>query len=87
MKRYFEVLQFFRPEHLAELYWRTHDEVSPDAAWHVFRWNRVWANYCLRANLFRRSPLASSYPGELPLEPPPRPESFAEAADALLRTG
>jgi hypothetical protein len=87
MKRYFEVLQFFRPEHLAELYWRTYREVSPDAAWHVFRWNRVWSNYCLRANLFRRSPLAASYPGQLPLEPPAEPEPMAEPAGGLLLTG
>ncbi|HEV8612414.1 MAG TPA: radical SAM protein, partial [Gemmatimonadales bacterium] len=87
MKRYFEVLQFFRPEHLAELYWRTYHEVSPDAAWHVFRWNRVWSNYCLRANLFKRSPLAASYPRELPLEPPPEPEPMAAGAGGLLLTG
>ena len=87
MKRYFEVLQFFRPEHLAELYWRTYHEVSPDAAWHVFRWNRVWSNYCLRANLFRRSPLAASYPTELPLEPPPEPARMIEPAGSLLLTG
>ena len=49
MRRYVQVLQFFRPERVAERYWRTRDTVSADAAWHAFLWNRVWTNYCLRA--------------------------------------
>ena len=58
MKRYVQVLQFFRPEHVAARYWRTHETVSPEAAWHAFLWNRVWTNYCLRAahSGTRRSP-------------------------------
>ena len=76
MKRYFEVLQFFRPENIARLYWRSYDKVSPDAAWHAYLWNRVWANYCLRANIFKKSPLAASYPTELPLAAPPRPSAL-----------
>ena len=73
MRRYFQLLQFFRPEHIAELYWRTHDRVSPDAAWHTLLWNRVWTNYCLQRGLFRDSPLASTYPHEVPREIPTRP--------------
>jgi radical SAM superfamily enzyme YgiQ (UPF0313 family) len=73
MKRYMQVLQFFRPEHIAARYWRTYESVSPEAAWHAFLWNRVWTNYCLRANVFRRAPLASSYPSELPRQVPLRP--------------
>jgi len=73
MRRYFQLLQFFRPEHIAELYWRTHDRVSPDAAWHTLLWNRVWTNYCLQRGLFRDSPLASTYPREVPREIPTRP--------------
>ena len=83
MKRYFQVLQYFRPENIARLYWRTYREVSPDAAWHVFLWNRVWSNYCLRANLFKHSPLAGSYPREIPREPPVPPEALVEVAEAL----
>jgi radical SAM superfamily enzyme YgiQ (UPF0313 family) len=73
MRRYFEVLQFFRPEHVAELYWRTHDNISPDAAWHTLLWNRVWTNYCLERGLFRRSPLADTYPDAMPRREPVRP--------------
>jgi len=73
MRRYFQLLQFFRPERLAEVYWRTHDEVSPEAAWHTFLWNRVWSNYCLRGGLYRDSPLAAGYPDAIPCEPPLRP--------------
>jgi radical SAM superfamily enzyme YgiQ (UPF0313 family) len=72
MKRYFDLLQFFRPENVARLYWRTHDKLSPDAAHHSFLWNRVWCNYALRAGLFRKSPLAHTYPLELPKCQPPR---------------
>jgi hypothetical protein len=78
------VLQYFRPEHVAELYWRTYRDVSPDAAWHAFLWNRVWTNYCLRANLFKRSPLAASYPPEIPREPPPEPLAAGLPAELRL---
>jgi radical SAM superfamily enzyme YgiQ (UPF0313 family) len=84
MKRYVQLLQFFRPERVAARYWRTHDTVSPEAAWHAFLWNRVWTNYCLRAGAFRSSPIASSYPAELtretPVRPSPRPDTTAPFA-------
>jgi radical SAM superfamily enzyme YgiQ (UPF0313 family) len=73
MKRYMQVLQFFRPEHVAARYWRTYESVSPEAAWHAFLWNRVWTNYCLRAGVFRRAPLAGSYPDAMARQPPFRP--------------
>jgi hypothetical protein len=73
MRRYVQVLQFFRPEHIAARYWRTYETVSPEAAWHTFLWNRVWANYCLRAGVFRKSALADTYPSEIPREEPLRP--------------
>jgi radical SAM superfamily enzyme YgiQ (UPF0313 family) len=73
MRRYVEVLQFFRPEHIAKLYWRTHDTVSADAAWHTFLWNRVWTNYSLARGLFRHAPLAESYPDAVPRDVPVRP--------------
>ena len=70
MRRYVQVLQFFRPDRIATMYWRTHDTVSPDAAWHTFLWNRVWSNYCLQRGLYRDSPLAEIYPTEVPREVP-----------------
>jgi radical SAM superfamily enzyme YgiQ (UPF0313 family) len=73
MRKYVEVLQYFRPEHIAARYWRTHDTVSPEAAWHAFLWNRVWTNYCLRGGVFRRSPLVDTYPAAIPREAPIRP--------------
>jgi radical SAM superfamily enzyme YgiQ (UPF0313 family) len=73
MKKYVELLQFFRPDHVAARYWRTHDTVSPEAAWHAFLWNRVWSNYCLRGGVFRRAPLADTYPTQMPREVPLRP--------------
>ena len=73
MRRYVDVLQFFRPEHVAARYWRTSETVSPEAAWHAFLWNRVWSNYCLRSGVFRRSPWADDYPAEIPREVPLRP--------------
>jgi radical SAM superfamily enzyme YgiQ (UPF0313 family) len=73
MRRYVEVLQFFRPEHVAARYWRTYETVSPEAAWHAFLWNRVWSNYCLRGGVFRRAPLAETYGAELAREVPLRP--------------
>jgi hypothetical protein len=73
MRRYVEVLQFFRPEAIAARYWRTFDTVSADAAWHAFLWNRVWTNYALRAGAFRRSPLADTYPAAVPREVPLKP--------------
>ncbi len=73
MRRYLQLLQFFRPERIAERYWRTHDTVSPEAAWHAFLWNRVWSNYCLKGGVYRHSPIASTYPAELPCDVPARP--------------
>ena len=73
MRRYLQLLQYFRPEHVAARYWRTHDTVSPDAAWHTFLWNRVWTNYCLEHGGFRQAPLVDIYPASLPREAPPRP--------------
>lgn len=73
MRRYVEVLQYFRPEHVAARYWKTYETVSPEAAWHTFLWNRVWTNYCLRAGAFRKSPLAATYPTEVPRRIPKRP--------------
>ena len=81
MRRYFQVLQFFRPEHVAALYWRSHDRVSPDAAWHALLWNRVWTNYCLPRGLYRDSPLAAMYPAELPREVPPRPSPALDSTE------
>ena len=52
--------------HRRRVYWRTHDHVSPEAAWHTFLWNRVWTNYCLSRGLYRDSPLAALYPAEVP---------------------
>ena len=73
MRRYFQVLQFFRPDNIAKVYWRTHDHVSPDAAWHTFLWNRVWTNYCLSRGVFRNAPLACAYPAEVLRDIPVRP--------------
>jgi radical SAM superfamily enzyme YgiQ (UPF0313 family) len=77
MRRYVQLLQFFRPERIAARYWRTHETVSADAAWHAFLWNRVWTNYCLRAGVFRRSPNAGTYgvevPRDIPFKPEPQP--------------
>ena len=73
MRKYVQVLQYFRPEHIAARYWRTHDRVSPEAAWHAFLWNRVWTNYCLRSGVFRRSALVDTYPPAIPREAPIRP--------------
>jgi radical SAM superfamily enzyme YgiQ (UPF0313 family) len=83
MRRYVEVLQYFRPERVVERYWRTHDTVSPEAAWHAFLWNRVWMNYCLRAGVFRKSPLAATYPASLPRVVPPRPAVPVTALEHL----
>jgi radical SAM superfamily enzyme YgiQ (UPF0313 family) len=85
MRRYFQVLQFFRPEHVAARYWRTYETVSPEAAWHTFLWNRVWTNYCLKAGVFRNSPLADTYPAQLPREVPLRPDlDFGTIARSVL---
>jgi Radical SAM superfamily len=73
MRKYVDVLQFFRPEHVAARYWRTFETVSPEAAWHSFLWNRVWSNYCLRSGAFRRSPMADFYGFELPRDVPVKP--------------
>jgi radical SAM superfamily enzyme YgiQ (UPF0313 family) len=83
MKRYFQVLQFFRPEHVEKVYWRTREHVSADAAWHTFLWNRVWTNYCLQRGLYRDSPLAASYPLEVPREIPERPITASDAGDTM----
>jgi radical SAM superfamily enzyme YgiQ (UPF0313 family) len=80
MRLYTQVLQFFRPEHIADLYWRTHDTVSPDAAWHAFLWNRVWTNYCLGRGIFRGSPLAATYPADIPRAVP---ELAASASSSI----
>jgi radical SAM superfamily enzyme YgiQ (UPF0313 family) len=73
MRKYVDVLQFFRPEHVAARYWRTYETVSPEAAWHTFLWNRVWSNYCLRQGAFRHSPLIDLYAAEMAREIPARP--------------
>ena len=73
MRKYVEVLQFFRPERVAERYWRTYETVSPEAAWHALLWNRVWTNYCLKIGAFRHSPLAETYPAAIPRAVPERP--------------
>ena len=85
MRRYVEVLQYFRPEYITARYWRTYDTVSPEAAWLAFLWNRVWTNYCLRAGAFRKSPLAETYPTELPRETPLRPLSDADTIAKSVR--
>jgi radical SAM superfamily enzyme YgiQ (UPF0313 family) len=72
MRRYVEVLQYFRPEQVTARYWRTYDAVSPEAAWHAFLWNRVWMNYCLRGGVFRKSPIADTYPAAVPRQAPTR---------------
>lgn len=77
MRKYVEVLQYFRPERVAERYWKTHDTVSPDAAWHAFLWNRVWTNYCLKNGAFRKSELFESYPESIPRAIPERPAVLA----------
>ncbi len=77
MRKYVEVLQYFRPERVAERYWKTHEAVSPDAAWHAFLWNRVWTNYCLKNGAFRKSPLFESYPDSIPRAVPARPTVLA----------
>lgn len=77
MRKYVEVLQYFRPERVAERYWKTHETVSPDAAWHAFLWNRVWTNYCLKNGAFRKSPLFESYPESIPRTVPERPAALA----------
>jgi radical SAM superfamily enzyme YgiQ (UPF0313 family) len=56
MRRYAQLLQFFRPDRIVEKYWRSRDRVSPEAAWHAFAWNRTWTEYCLRAGWFRDWP-------------------------------
>jgi radical SAM superfamily enzyme YgiQ (UPF0313 family) len=71
MRRYVEVLQYFRPERIAARYWRTYETVSPEAAWHAFLWNRVWTNYGLRMGVFRKAPLAATYPAAIVREVPP----------------
>ncbi len=86
MRRYVQVLQFFRPERIAERYWRTHDTVSPDAAWHVYLWNRVWTNYCLQRGVFRDAPLAPTYPAQLPRETPVRPSLAPDTSPASARS-
>ncbi len=77
MRKYVEVLQYFRPERVAERYWKTHDDVSPDAAWHAFLWNRVWTNYCLKNGAFRKSPLFEAYPESMARAVPERPAILA----------
>ena len=84
MRRYVQVLQFFRPEYVAARYWRTRETVSPEAAWHTFLWNRVWTNYCLHGGVFRHAPLAETYPAEMPRAVPLRPSlDFATIARSV----
>jgi radical SAM superfamily enzyme YgiQ (UPF0313 family) len=73
MRKYVDVLQYFRPERVATRYWATREHVSPEAAWHAFLWNRVWTNYCLKNGAFRKSPLIDSYPAAIPRAVPERP--------------
>jgi radical SAM superfamily enzyme YgiQ (UPF0313 family) len=73
MKRYFELFQFFRPERVEALYHRTAATVSPEAAHHAYLWNRAWSNYGLRHGLFRRAPLAATYPRQLSEQPAATP--------------
>ena len=80
MRRYVEVLQFFRPERIEARYWRTRETASPEAAWHAFLWNRVWSNYCLRTGVFRRSPLADTYPAEIRRDVPIRPSASLDTS-------
>jgi radical SAM superfamily enzyme YgiQ (UPF0313 family) len=72
MRKYIELLQWFRPEQVIARYRKTRATVSAAAAWHTFLWNRVWSNYCLRSGVFRRSPLGPTYqaiPRVVPDEP------------------
>jgi radical SAM superfamily enzyme YgiQ (UPF0313 family) len=85
MRRYVDLLQFFRPEHIAARYWRTHETVSPEAAWHAFLWNRVWTNYCMKQGVFRKAPLAETYPLEVPRAIPERPLMDIAMIAASLR--
>lgn len=73
MRKYVELLQFFRPDRIAARYWHTRETVSPEAAWHAFLWNRVWTNYGLKNGAFRRAPLADTYPVAVPRDIPERP--------------
>ncbi len=66
MRRYVQVLQFFRPEHVAARYWRTRETVSPEAAWHTFLWNRVWTNYCLQRGVVPARPACRDLSGRAP---------------------
>jgi radical SAM superfamily enzyme YgiQ (UPF0313 family) len=86
MRRYVEVLQYFRPEQVAERYWKTYETVSPEAAWHAFLWNRVWTNYCLKSGVFRKAPLVDTYPASLPREAPTRPPVILTAANRSVAT-
>ncbi|HKT81748.1 MAG TPA: radical SAM protein [Vicinamibacterales bacterium] len=80
MRRYVEVLQFFRPERIVERYWQTRATVSEDAAWHSFLWNRVWTNYGLKTGVFRKSPFAADYPAAVPRAIPS--SAIVQSADA-----
>ena len=77
MRRYVDVLQFFRPERISERYWHTFETVSPEAAWHAFLWNRVWTNYGLKHGAFRKSPLVEGYPIAVPRAVPERASASA----------
>jgi len=79
MRKYVELLQFFRPERVAARYWKTHDTVSAEAAWHAFLWNRVWTNYCLKNGAFRRAPGFESYPSAIARATPERPLAISLA--------
>lgn len=67
MMRYFDLLQWFRPDRITERFARTHRTVSADAAWHAYQWNRTWSNYASERGIFRRT--GNSY-NRLPFDPP-----------------
>ena len=83
MRKYVELLQFFRPDRVAARYWKTHDTVSPEAAWHAFLWNRVWTNYCLKNGAFRRSPGFESCSAAIARAVPARPLSLTADQEPL----
>jgi radical SAM superfamily enzyme YgiQ (UPF0313 family) len=54
MRRWFEVLQFFRPEHVEGVRARTARELGDEAARHAWLWNRTWTTFGERHGRFRR---------------------------------
>jgi hypothetical protein len=51
---------------VAERYWKTHDTVSPDAAWHAFRGTACGRTTAPKNGAFRKSELFESYPESIP---------------------